>query len=186
MKICENCNECNLFKNQKPLFDKCKSADIMWVGLSAKIVKSDSDIPLSENTNSGFMISEIEKNIGDIKTYKTNIVKCPPLDKDGKLRYPTNKEIDFCINNFKQEIKTINPKIVFLLGKLVTKSVEKNFDVNFNKYSGYNYFYHPYDNVFFVPIHHPSYIYVYRKKDIDIWVESIINIIDELNCHTVN
>lgn len=36
MNEIKNCKQCNLCKNQKPLIEKNKKSDIMWVGLSAK------------------------------------------------------------------------------------------------------------------------------------------------------
>ena len=53
----ENCNKCNLCKNQKPLLDNKTDCDVMWVGLSAKKVSNVIEsIPLSNDTNSGKFI----------------------------------------------------------------------------------------------------------------------------------
>ena len=63
--------------------------DILWVGISAKIGEK----PLSEATNTGKLVKQIEAACGK-PGYKTNLVKCPPIDKNGKLRYPNRTEID--------------------------------------------------------------------------------------------
>ena len=46
------CNRCSIVCNQKPLIDKLRKADIIFVGISAKIKETEDEIPLSENTNS--------------------------------------------------------------------------------------------------------------------------------------
>lgn len=90
----ENCNKCCLCQNQRPLLDKEDRCDVMWVGLSAKRVDDlNNSIPLSNDTNSGKIIELIEHELPDLKFYKTNLVKCLPLDENNKLRYPTSKEM---------------------------------------------------------------------------------------------
>ena len=43
----KKCRKCNLCNNQRPLLDKSKKCDVMWVGLSAKKVDDvDKTIPL--------------------------------------------------------------------------------------------------------------------------------------------
>ena len=59
----------------------------MWVGLSAKRVDDlNNSIPLCNDTNSGKIIELIEQKLQDLKFYKTNLVKCLPLDENNKLR----------------------------------------------------------------------------------------------------
>ena len=75
MNQISNCKECNLCTNQKPLMDRLRECDIMWVGLSAKRVKDvNVNYPLENNTNSGRLIEEIERKNPNIKYYKTNNV----------------------------------------------------------------------------------------------------------------
>ena len=108
----KNCKKCSIQCNQAPLLDLKNTADIMFVGLSAKIVKEKEDIPLSSNTNSGRIIEKIEDFLKPTSIYRTNLVKCVPLDNKSKLRYPTKDEIDTCLSNLILEINTIKPKIV--------------------------------------------------------------------------
>ena len=61
-----------------------KKSEIMWVGLSAKEVTSDIEGPLSIKTNSGKILREIEEELKNKLTYKTNLVKCLPLDQKKK------------------------------------------------------------------------------------------------------
>lgn len=103
-----------------------------WI-ISKKVDNIEEDIPLSENTNSGSVIAEIESRCREIKTYKTNLVKCLPLDEDNKLRYPNSKEINCCFNNLIKEMEILNPKIIFLLGSQVTTAIQKNLKIKFIK-----------------------------------------------------
>lgn len=161
--IIVNCKNCNLYNNQLPLLDEIKECDVMWVGLSAKRVLN-SNIPLDKSTNSGKIIELIENKIEGLKFYKTNLVKCLPLDENNKLRYPNLFEMKQCVENLIIEIEIIKPKVIFLLGKKTYDFVhkyfkEKNIDCS---------------NLF--SIEHPSYIYVYKRKYINDYVDKVIDI----------
>ncbi|MEA4895643.1 MAG: uracil-DNA glycosylase family protein [Oscillospiraceae bacterium] len=177
MKMCARCNLC---KNQQPLLDDIKSCQICWVGLSAKMVKDADEGPLSPTTNSGRLISEVEENFCGMTTYKTNLVKCVPLDERQKIRYPNNKEIESCFPNLKEEISELMPRIVFLLGDKVATAVSKQFNIEFTNWNGFRYAYTEYNGTYYVPIHHPSYIYVYKRKDIQSYVKGITEIVNQL------
>jgi DNA polymerase len=78
-------------KISSPLLDKKCKADVFWVGLSAKKVEDiENDIPLSNDTNSCKIINRIESRFDEEIFYRTNLVKCVPLDWQGKLRYPVH------------------------------------------------------------------------------------------------
>ena len=158
--IITRCNRCSIACNQKPLVDILRKADIMFVGISAKIKEKEDEIPLSENTNSGKLIKMIEERLveenNNILCYRSNMVKCVPLNEKGKIRYPDSLEIENCIDNLVYELSIVKPKIVILLGRLVEKYLKKKIIE-----LGYNV----------ITIYHPSYIYVYRKKEIEKYVE---------------
>ncbi|MBH1941062.1 uracil-DNA glycosylase family protein [Mobilitalea sibirica] len=173
-----NCRKCNMCNNQLPLLDKVDECDVMWVGLSAKEVKNVmEDTPLSASTKSGGLISEIETEVKKCKYYKTNVVKCLPLDRGGKLRYPTRKEMDLCITNLFREIEILKPKIIFLLGKNVIKAFENNIQMEFDDFNDYNYKMYQFGNMRVIPIHHPSYISVYKVKSKENYIEAVKNLI---------
>lgn len=174
------CQKCGLCKNQKPLLDRSKECQIIWVGLSAKKMKSREEIPLSPDTNSGMLIKKIEELCQDVTTYKTNLVKCLPLTDQQKLRYPNKKEIDCCFENLMSEIEIMDPKIVFLLGEKVYSSVGKHLNIKFDKWNEYEYCYKKYKHTYYIPIQHPSYIYVYKRKYIDKYIQGIEKMINEL------
>ena len=161
---CDNkiikCNRCSISYNQKPLIDILRKADIMFVGISAKMKETEDEMPLSENTNSGKLIKMIEERLveenSNILCYRSNMVKCVPLDKEGRIRYPDILEIENCIDNLVYELSIVKPKVVVLLGRLVEKHLKKKVNE-----LGYNT----------ITIYHPSYIHVYRKKEIEKYVE---------------
>lgn len=161
---CDNkiikCNRCSISYNQKPLVENIKKSDIMFVGISAKMKEPENEMPLSENTNSGKLIKMIEERLVEenhnISCYRSNMVKCVPLNEKGKIRYPNSLEIENCIDNLVYELSIVKPKVVVLLGRLVEKHLKKKINE-----LGYNN----------ITIYHPSYIHVYRKKEIEKYVE---------------
>ena len=158
--IIEKCNRCSISCNQKPLIDKLRKADIIFLGISAKMKETEDEMPLSENTNSGKLIKMIEERLlkenNNISCYRSNMVKCVPLNEKGKIRYPDSLEIENCIDNLVYELSIVKPKVVVLLGRLVEKHLKKKIIEK-----GYNT----------ITIYHPSYIHVYRKKEIEKYVE---------------
>lgn len=174
------CQKCGLCFNQKPLLDAEKECQVFWVGLSAQKMKNDMEIPLSPETNTGMLIQKIEQMCETVVTYKTNLVKCLPLTKEQKLRYSSKGEIDSCFEHLVSEIYIMSPKIVFLLGEKVYLSVEKHLKIDFEKWDEFEYHYKKYKGTYYVPIHHPSYIYIYKRKQIDKYIESVKKIINEL------
>lgn len=155
----EKCKKCPLYKNQLPLLDKKVQCDVMWVGLSAKKVNDvNNNFPLQDDTNSGKIIKNMEDKLSSLKFYKTNLVKCLPLDNKNKLRYPTAKEISICTENLLKEIDIIRPKIIVLLGNMVSKHIKKYLKENQIKLN-------------IITIKHPSYIYVYKRKYISDYIE---------------
>lgn len=135
---------------------------------------------MSPETNTGMLIQKIEELCGEVITYKTNLVKCLPLTEEQKLRYPNRKEIDSCFEHLVGEIQVMSPKIVFLLGEKVYSSVGKHLKINFEKWDEFEYHYKKYEGTYYVPIHHPSYIYVYKRKRMDEYIEGVERIINQL------
>lgn len=163
------CRKCNLCKNQLPLIDNSLKCDIMMVGLSAKKVNDvNKSIPLQNDTNSGKLIEQIENSIPEYKFYRTNLVKCLPLDNGKKIRYPNIDEMNKCIDNLLLEITYFKPKIIFLLGRK-TYGFVKNY-INRNKIE--------IDSAI-VYIEHPSYIYIYKRKYINDYINKVKSLIKD-------
>ena len=74
-----------------------------------------------------------------------------------------------CINNLLIEIDILNPKIILVLGKLTFNFVEKYFIKN------------NIDKSKLIYIEHPSYIYVYKRKYIDDYINKVVDICKKEN-----
>lgn len=186
IKPCKKkCKACGLYLNQRPLYDELKQSQIFWVGLSAvQVDKVETTKPLSSETASGNLVSKIEEPyLHKLQFYKTNLVKCLPL-KDKKIRYPVQKEMEKCFPNFEDEVKELKPTIIFLLGKQVSTFIAKKYSINI-KTLNKNYKYKSFliDGITFVPVHHPSYILVYRRKDLLKYISQIQSL---FSLHIIN
>lgn len=182
MKLKNNCESCTLAGNQIIKLKKDYSVNVLWVGLSAKKVKQGCQFtPLSADTNTGRIIQTIELGLPGYTFFKTNLVKCAPLDENQKLRYPSKNEKQSCFGHLEDEINTLSPNIVFLLGMDVAKFVlgQKKISLNCLN-SDYNYDFYRWNETFFVPIHHPSFIHIYKRKQIDEYINKISNLITKL------
>jgi len=171
----KSCQSCGLYLNQPPASIKANESQVFWVGLSAvKFNSHEKKEPLSALTRSGALIEKVEIPLrSKIIFYKTNLVKCLPLKAD-KIRYPLKNEMEKCYSNLEEEMNSLEPSVIFLLGKQVANFIiQKHFgseailDKNFN-YKGLKK-----GNVTYVPVHHPSYILVYKRKALDQYIKSL-------------
>lgn len=177
----KTCKACGLFLNQKPIFDEQKISNIFWVGLSAvQFSETEKMEPLSALTPTGALIQSIEAPyIDSISFYKTNLVKCLPL-KDDRIRYPLEHEMEKCFPNFQDELQSLQPRTVFLLGSQVANFVFKKFSMGKPiLVPDFGYIPFRYNNVDFVPVHHPSYILVYKRKLIEKYQQGIQRLFDK-------
>jgi uracil-DNA glycosylase family 4 len=174
---CKNkrCRACGLYIHQQPLFAKQMAAEVFWVGLSAvQIGEGEESLPLAENTRTGSLIQQIEKPfVSRMSFYKTNLVKCVPL-KNGKIRYPSLTEMGKCFPNLENEISALQPSVVFLLGKQVATFVigsKDHLDFGLNE----DFEYEPIclGGIHYIPVHHPSYVLVYKRKRLDEYITNI-------------
>ena len=127
---------------------------VVFVGLSNK----PSLEPFDTSTNSGKVLQMIIDKC-DCEFFKINLVDYAPLDSRNKLRYPSKKEIDDAIPLFVQKIEKINPDVIVSFGNLVSLSL-KEIGIFDNKT---------------IYKKHPSYIYVYKRKELEIYINDIIN-----------
>ena len=159
---------------------KNKKIDVMWVGLSHKQEKNGNKFyPLGEDTNSGKVIFEIEKSLPKLKFYRTNLVKFAPTDKNNKLRYPTISEMENDFPLLRKEISELSPKIIFLLGSKVAEFVIKKRGQKLikSREDWQSYEVAILKETFLVSIFHPSYVYVYKRKNIDEYIDAVRRII---------
>lgn len=174
------CKKCELCNNQSPIVQSdLDRADVFWIGLSAVKVKNYNETPLSANTNSGKLIRSVESLFcNKVSFYKTNVVKCLPLQND-KIRYPSIPEMNNCYFNLEEELKSLHPKIIFLLGKQVAKFILKRYNIDVPLDENFNYHMVKLNNFLFIPIHHPSYILVYKRKRMSKYLQSLETIIKQ-------
>lgn len=182
--ICE-CKKCDLYKTEGPLLDIKKESGIMFVGLSAKKKTTASEVPLDNNTKSGSLVSqmvEIAKQHG-LPSYRTNLVKCVPLDNNNKLRYPSKGEIDCCFSNLEQEIDRLRPKIVVLFGDIVQKTVENKKDFVFKSTINCSFSYVKTKekdiDLLYIAAYHPSYV-LRSKERTKLYLKNFEQLLEEL------
>ena len=157
-----------------------KNVNVMWVGLSAKkATDAENCTPLHISTNTGKLVAEIEARCHQARFYKTHLVKVPPLDSKGKLRYPTLKECTLCYPELQIEIRAVNPRVVLLLGTKTATFVLRQLGLQMPKLY-YTYQSFEYEKRWYVPIHHPSYIMVYKRKEKNQYIQAVETVIGRL------
>ena len=152
------------------MIDDAQEADIIVMGLSAKKKRFVSEIPLDRSTHSGKLVSAMEDIAHKYKcgVYRTNLVKCVPLDENGRLRYPTSLETKCCFSNFLIEQAAIQPRIVILLGKTVQQVFEKKLKFNVAAAGCY-----------YVASYHPAYV-MRSKNRRDTYLQNFENLLREI------
>jgi uracil-DNA glycosylase family 4 len=180
INLCKKaCKACGLSVYQGPAFDQFKKSHIFWVGLSAVPFEEEEEkLPLSPLTRSGSLVHSIEAPFRTrLSFYKTNLVKCAPLQEE-KIRYPLAHEMEKCFSNFEFELEHLRPKTVFLLGKQVADFVSRKLDLpKLTLSASYQYESVKLGRIRFVPVHHPSYVLIYKRKSLHDYVEGIQRII---------
>ncbi len=143
---------------------------IFFVGLSSKNDKVGNQLPAFDvSTNSWKIIQSISDQIGNDWIFTTNLVPFTPL-QDGKIRYPTKQEK---IHGFQQLIKNIEdnkPKVVFLFWKEVSDFIFK--ELQWDQISDWEILK---NGILFIAVQHPSYIFVYKRKCIQEYVQWIVD-----------
>lgn len=129
---------------------------VLFIGLSDKIGCT----PLQSDTKSGIIIDMIIAKL-NAQCYKINLANFTPLDEKGKLRYPNKEEMDKGYENLIKSIDFLKPDVCVLLGDKVTKYLSGKLNN-------------------FVSIKHPSYIAVYKRKNIEDYVHDSVNLINEI------
>lgn len=145
------CNKCQECLKQKILLDFQNNADIMIIGLSARIKKYEDEIPLDSRTRSGKIIDAFE-NIAQkhcMSVYRTN-----------------DKEINACFEKLTDEINNIAPKLIILLGNIVRESFQTNFNINICKPKENSLQVVKWNNINIISIYHPSYIKRSKNREL--------------------
>lgn len=147
---------------------------VYFVGLS---VKPDCD-HLSPQTCTGNIIEEIIYGLPDITSVKTNLVKNVPLSQSGKLRYPDSAEMEQGWKDLQNEVNQTSPDLLVTLGQQVSFVVRTQMGVQPAKpqlppdFSSETYL--SQSRPYLLSVHHPSFVFVYRRKYIANYVSSVI------------
>lgn len=129
--------------------------NVLFIGLSDKVGCT----PLQTGTKSGDLINKIIEKVNS-NFYKVNLVNFAPLDENNKLRYPNKEEMDLGYINLAKVINELSPCICVCLGHKVSKYLSNKLNDTIN-------------------IKHPSYIAVYKRKEIDIYVDESAELINK-------
>lgn len=147
---------------------------VYFVGLSAKPMCEH----LAPETRTGNIVEQIIHDLPSIEAIKTNLVKIPPTDQGGKLRYPNHTEMQSGWNGLQDEMNQTLPNLLVTLGQQVSFFLRAQMGILPAKPrlpSDFSYESHlsqSQSNI--LSVHHPSFIYVYRRKDIQNYVEKVV------------
>jgi hypothetical protein len=154
---------------------------VCFVGISGKPGANGTIKPLSEETLSGKIISKVEAKLRDVSEcsmfFRDNLVQNPPLT-NGKLRYPTQKEMKSEWVSFERRLVKKKSNVVILLGKLVAEFFKEmrnirmiacaSADGRLLKWMGKDE-----SGLLILAVAHPSYVGVYARKHIGDYAEMI-------------
>lgn len=150
---------------------------VFFVWLSHKLWKNWEVLDaFCDSTSSWKIISEVIsscKNKSSIHTL--NLVSWVPVNENGKIRYPDNREKEKWLQDLIEKIDLFQPKIIFLFWKQVSEFVIKKLKLEQLSTTEYKYW-----EIIFALADHPAYIAVYKRKNIEEYVSYIsgrINVI---------
>ena len=146
---------------------------VYFVGLSAK----PNCEHLALETRTGYIIEQIIHHLPSVKIVKTNLVKTPPIDQAGNLRYPNPNEMKLGWNELQNQMNQRFPDLLVTLGQQVSFFLRSQMGIQPAKPqlpSDFSYgSYLSQAQSIILSVHHPSFIYVYRRKDIENYVENV-------------
>lgn len=132
---------------------------IIFVGITNKEGKE----PFDSSTKSGAILDVIIDQL-DAQCEKMNYVSYAPKDQNGKLRYPTKEELNQAYSEFQANILKHNPDLLVVCGTMIFKELKQ----------------HGFDSCNILKIYHPSYIWVYKRKQLDSYIRDVCKQIKEI------
>ena len=124
-KVLEKCDKCpQLVKTRKRVVAGAGSphAATMFIGLAPGRNGADiTGVPFTRDP-SGKIFREMVAEMSDLDFYVTNLVKCVPIDQQGRNRSPSHREILNCFEYVENEIALVDPRVIVLLGRTATKT----------------------------------------------------------------
>ena len=180
-----NCKKCKLQKTRTNTVPGSGNlnAEIMFIGEGPGEQEDLSGKPFVGKA--GQLLEKIINNVMHLKredVYMTNIVKCRPPGN----RNPDNHEVSSCIGYLYSQIKTVNPKIIVLLGSVALgsllpayKGIIKNRGRILKLYLSKEHIYTV------IPTYHPSYLLrgtpdEIKRKKYDVWqdIKKVMKLLD--------
>jgi len=147
---------------------------VYFIGLSAKPMCEH----LARETRTGNIIEQIILQLPSIKAVKTNLVKTPPIDHEGKLRYPNPGEMKLGWNELQEEMNQTFPILLVTLGQQVSFFLRSQMGIHPAKphlpddFSCESYLSQSSSNI--LSVHHPSFVFVYRRKDVENYINNVV------------
>jgi len=153
---------------------------VYFVGLSAK---PNCD-HLSAQTNTGNIIEQIIHDLPYVTSVKTNLVKTPPLDQRGNLRYPNFSEMEQGWKELQNEMDQMFPNLLVTLGQQVSFFLRSRMGIQPAKprlpadFSSKTYLSQSEHHL--LSVHHPSFVFVYRRRYIENYVNNVVQSVSSL------
>ncbi len=147
---------------------------VYFIGLSVKPMCEH----LDPETRTGNIIEHIIDQLPPVRVIKTNLVKIAPVDQDGNLRYPNLDEMQLGWYELKNEINLTDPDLLVTLGQQVSLFLRSQMGIQPAKpqlppdFSYESYLSQSQSKI--LSVHHPSFIYVYHRKEIDTYIENVV------------
>lgn len=175
------CNKCKMYK-------KCKSPKMPYGGKGKQGILCVGEAPGRKEDLKGdqfvgetgsYLESVLYKCDIDLHEdcFKDNAVRCRPINKSGRNRTPSDREIGLCSGNVKNTIKKTKPKKIILLGECAVKSVIGGRGLSIGRVSKWTGWAIPDQEYgcWIFPTYHPSYIY--RNMDNEVITDYFYNTI---------
>ena len=118
---CSKCDICILNNHHPIIGDGNLDANIMFITRNPSAFDKKNNIPLVNREGMLFQKFLDLFNFSRDLVYITNAVKC----KTPGHRIPVDKEIANCYDHLDNDIKTVNPKIIVLMGEVAVKAYFK-------------------------------------------------------------
>ena len=150
----ENCRKCDIALGRKNIVNGVGNLNgkVMIIGEAPGYYEDKHGVPFVGN--SGQLLDTMLNLIGLTRkdVYITNVIKCRPPNN----RNPLAVEINNCLPHLIEEIKTIKPKIIILLGGIALNTYFRKSNLTVGKLKGYIIPSH--NDSFVMTMYHPSYV----------------------------
>lgn len=118
IRLCTKCALCNSKKNYVPGCGP-QNAEVVFVSDAPKPADDNTSIPMSGDQGALFDSYLDFLGLDSESVFITQAVKC----RAPKDRKPKKKELDTCLPYFYQQVESIKPKLVIILGELAFNAI---------------------------------------------------------------